>query len=82
MPRRRKLHILRFAFRGKSSVAPLCPEEIPLGDSSSPHQTHFVGLWRGPCPKAALWILAFYTGAWRGDVRTLLRVRPGAINAI
>ena len=48
MPRRRKLHILRFAFRGKSSVVPLCPEEIPLGDSSSPHQTHFVGLWRGP----------------------------------
>ena len=25
---------------GKSSVVPLCPEEIPLGDSSSPHQTH------------------------------------------
>ena len=49
VPRRRKLHILRFAFRGKSSVVPLCPEEIPLGDSSSPHQTHFVGLWRGPC---------------------------------
>ena len=61
-PRRRKLHILRFAFRGKSSVVPLCPEEIPLGDSSSPHQTHFVGLWRGPCPKAALWNLAFLRG--------------------
>ena len=24
----------------------------------------------------------FYTGVWRGDVRTFLRVRPGAINAI
>ena len=32
--------------------------------------------------KAALWILAFYTGVRRGDVRTFLRVRPGAINAI
>ena len=32
--------------------------------------------------KAALWILAFYTGVRRGDVRTLLRVRPGAIYAI
>ena len=32
--------------------------------------------------KAALWILAFHTGVRRGDVRSLLRVRPGAINAI
>ena len=32
--------------------------------------------------KAALWILAFYTGDRRGDVRTFLRMRPGAINAI
>ena len=32
--------------------------------------------------KAALWNLAFYTGVRRGDVRTFLRVRPGAINAI
>ena len=48
MPRRRKLRILRFAFRGKSSVVPLCPEEIPLGDSSSPTKPTYVGLWRGP----------------------------------
>ena len=48
MPRRRKLHILRFAFRGKSSVVPLCPEEIPLGDSSSPHQTHLRWALAGP----------------------------------
>ena len=32
--------------------------------------------------KAALWILAFHTGVRRGDVRTFLRMRRGAINAI
>ena len=32
--------------------------------------------------KAALWILAFNTGVWRGDVRTFLRVRRNAIDAI
>ena len=32
--------------------------------------------------EAALWILAFYTGVWRGDVRTFLRVRRNAIDAI
>ena len=32
--------------------------------------------------KAALWILAFNTGVWRGDVRTFLRIRIGAIYAI
>ena len=48
MPRRRKLRILRFGLWAKSSVAPLCPTEIPLGDSASPQRTHFVGLRRGP----------------------------------
>ena len=48
VPRRRKLRILRFGLWAKSSVAPLCPTEIPLGDSASPQRTHFVGLRRGP----------------------------------
>ena len=52
-----------------SFVLPLGAKAQSFHCSSSPHQTHFVGLWRGPCPKAALWNLAFYTGGWRGDVR-------------
>ena len=52
-----------------SFVLPLGAKAQSFHCSSSPHQTHFVGLWRGPCPKAALWNLAFYTGVWRGDVR-------------
>ena len=41
---------------------PLEAKAQSLRCSSSPHQTHFVGLWRGPCPKAALWNLAFIRG--------------------
>ena len=40
MPRRRKLHILRFAFRGKSSVIPLLllspPNPLALGFGGAP----------------------------------------------
>ena len=40
MPRRRKLHILRFAFRGKSSVVPLLllspPNPLTLGFGGAP----------------------------------------------
>ena len=32
--------------------------------------------------EAALWNLAFNTGVWRGDVRTFLRIRRNAIDAI
>ena len=47
--RRRKLRIPRFRPRAKSSLTPLCPKEIPLGDSSFPHRTHLTaGLRRGP----------------------------------
>ena len=67
-----------------SFVLPLGAKAQSFHCSSSPHQTHFVGLWRGPCPKAALWNLAFYTGVRRGDVRAsyefarvqLTRFRP------
>ena len=52
-----------------SFVLPLGAKAQSLRCSSSPHRTHFVGLRRGPCPKAALWNLAFYTGVRRGDVR-------------
>ena len=62
-PRRRKLHILRFAFRGKSSVVPLL--------LLSPPNPLTLGFGGAPCPKAVLWILAFYTGVRRGDVPTL-----------
>ncbi len=40
MSRRRKLRILRFALWGAKAQSLRC--------SSFPHQTHFVGLWRGP----------------------------------
>ena len=40
VPRRRKLHILRFAFRGKSSVVPLLllspPNPLTLGFGGAP----------------------------------------------
>ena len=45
-----------------SFVLPLGAKAQSFHCSSSPHQTHFVGLWRGPCPKAALWNLAFIRG--------------------
>ena len=45
-----------------SFVLPLGAKAQSFRCSSSPHQTHFVGLWRGPCPKAALWNLAFIRG--------------------
>ena len=85
------LHDERWGRKTRLVVASSTSFVLPLGAkaqsfrcSSSPHQTHFVGLWRGPCPKAALWNLAFYTGVWRGDVRApyefavmqLTRFRP------
>ena len=53
-----------------SFVLPLVAKAQSLRCSSSPHRTHFVGLRRGPCFKAALWNPLLY-GGMRGDVRSL-----------
>ena len=69
--------ILRFSFlpdalgNWRPPVAPSFVARRKIGEKGVPKGS-----------KAALWILAFYTGVRRGDVRTFLRVRPGAINAI
>ena len=69
--------ILRFSFlpaafgNWRPPVAPSFVARRKIGEKGVPKGS-----------KAALWNLAFNTGVRRGDVRTLLRVRPGAINAI
>ena len=76
MPRRRKLHILRFAFRGKSSVVPLL--------LLSPPNPLTLGFGGAPVPKPPFGFWLFYTGVRRGDVRAsyvfarvqLTRFRP------
>ena len=62
VPRRRKLHILRFAFRGKSSVVPLLLLSPP-----NPLRWALAG---APVPKPPFGIWLFYTGVRRGDVLT------------
>ena len=60
-PRRRKLHILRFAFRGKSSVIPLL--------LLSPPNPLALGFGGAPVPKPPFGIRLFIRGLRRGDVR-------------
>ena len=59
-PRRRKLHILRFAFRGKSSV-------VPLLLLSPPNPLRWA--LAGPLSQSRPLESCFYTGVRRGDVR-------------
>ena len=65
-----------YVFTGRSA------RRTPFGDSifllvkKDRGERHAKGLQSRPLESG------FYTGVWRGDVRTLLRVRPGAINAI
>ena len=73
MPRRRKRHILRFAFRGKSSVVPLL--------LLSPPNPLTLGFGGAPVPKPPFGILLLYGGS-EGRRAYSVRVRIGAIYAI
>ena len=73
MPRRRKLHILRFAFRGKSSVVPLL--------LLSPPNPLALGFGGAPVPKPPFGILLLYGGS-EGRRAGVLRIRRNAIYAI
>ena len=65
-----------YVFMGRSARLTPFGDSIFLLVKKDRGERHAKGLQSRPLESG------FYTGVWRGDVRTLLRVRPGAINAI
>ena len=63
-------------FSGRSARPTVSDGSIFLLVKKDRGERHAKGLQSRPLESG------FYTGVMRGDVRTFLRVRPGAINAI
>ena len=65
-----------YGFTGLSTFPTVSDGHIFLCVKKDMEERHAKGLQSRPLESG------FYTGVWRGDVRTFLRIRPGAINAI